>query len=948
MQRFLESCSRVFVSTVLVVGVILWALPVSGRTGIPDWDRSIPAAVEGENAAVYFSNGDNEIFYTAPPIDSPEAIDEMLDVLKKAYGVKRIYWRAPQIEQLIYYGKVRDEAAHHGPWAKWMDYLFDELGTGDHMIRAAKARGMEVWGVAALFDHGSQAFIEYPTKGQGPFFTESFVRLNHPEAIPVDRAGIRRMSGPVSFAYPEARLALVKLYVALVRDKGYDGLNFHLYVENQGTRFDDEFGFNDPIVEAYKDRHGVDIRSEFYDKELLAKLRGEYLTQFFRELRKAMQPLGVEIGVTLGAKYPDQPQRWLAFRDSMLSGRIQVDWRAYAREGLVDEIFVYFDGDPMPTVRQVIKEVGDTGVALATISSAGFPESSHDLRDAGVWRIISGQSEELEYGYHQHQSANALDGDDFVARLSVLTQMGAGTTELDINRVIAATRDPSILVRRRALRLLVTIGQSQPQHITPEVIDAVIERLDDPQNIVRCTAVNTLANIGDSASMPALYDAIGRHANPMMHLITTAPLASLPEERTDDLILGLRHPSPDARIVAIRNVGGGRARPEAWPALIENASHAEWLVRWNVARALEHIRTPESITCLRQLLDDPHPTVRSMAVRNFSLRLHSDTRWVGGSYVYAVDKLAGMFAEYGDGSTRVDADWGWRTIGEALARMGPRGSEVLEGYLNQDDDKLLAERAWSVLYVKQDAFKIIKITEEEAEAGYRMHPSRRESPASKTEAPPEPEWMPYIVQNFDGEDAIVDEKGEIGNPISHEGGWRNVNLVAASAATHGTSLRVAGGDGAESIPYGFRRDYRLRGGMLRASFAILRQEPHSGVTVWLTSSHQWQGNLRVQVGPDGEVVYFNGDGRTIRTNYQVEPETWYRFEITADIDRGTFSLFALTPGGRTALASDIPIADAYEINTFLVMPGGEGGSSCLVDDVQWLVTNPSADRPPSP
>jgi len=114
-----------------------------------------------------------------------------------------------------------------------------------------------------------------------------------------------------------------------------------------------------------------------------------------------------------------------------------------------------------------------------------------------------------------------------------------------------------------------------------------------------------------------------------------------------------------------------------------------------------------------------------MAVRNLSLRLKGDSQDLSEPSLDFVKKLDGMFAQYGGGSTRSDAEWGWRTVGEALDRMGPPGREVLERYLDQDKDKVLADHAWNVLYVKQEDHQPVIITVEEAEAGYRMHPSRR-------------------------------------------------------------------------------------------------------------------------------------------------------------------------------------------------------------------------------
>lgn len=936
--------NRAFVGSIAVSLIMLVTLHASAEdVTTPKWDRHVPAALDNEKAAVYFSNGDNEIFFNVAPIDSPGAIDELLDILKQVYGIKRIYWRAPQIDQIIYQSVTRPEASHHGPWLSYMDHLFAELGTGDHMIRAASKRGMEVWGVASLFDHGSQAYIEYPNKGMGPFFTENKIRVEHPEWIPVDRAGIRRMSGPICFAYPEARKALVDLYVRLVKDKGYDGLSFHLYTENQGPRFDDEFGFNEPIVDEYRKRYGIDIRTEDYDKQKLADLRGEYLTQFFRDLRDAFTPMNVKVSVMLDAKTPDLPQVWLAFPDILLSGRVRVDWRTYAREHLVDELFVYFHGEPYTTLRKAMAEVGDTGVEFSTLASAGFPEGQEDMREAGVWRTISGQVEEFELGYFEPKAVDAFDGDDFIARLTVLSQMGAGTTPADMGRVKAALDDSSILVRRRALRLLVTLYNTQPELIDDEVVAGVTKLLDDPENIVRCTAVNTLAHIGGSDTIPALYDAIAKYANPMMHLFPGVPLASLPDDRLDDLMLGLTHVSPEVRIMLIKLTSTGAARPATWSAILDNTRHGDWLVRWNAARALEFIYPDGANERLFEMFDDPHPTVRNIAVRNLAKRLKTDTRWVGGLQHAVIAKLTDRFAEYGKDSKMGDAEWGWRSTGLALLQMGPRGREALERYLNQTDDALLAHRAWHVLNVEEQDFDVVIISEEEAEAGYREHPSRRSAEATQAAAPTEPAWMPYIVSDFNG--AVLAD-GEFGNGYAEEGRWRRVQLAEDDASGVGQSLRVTAGSGMETITDSARLDYRVNDGKLRVAFSVKLEQPEAGVTVWATSSNDWVGNLRVQVTGDG-VSWFDPDGRATLIARTIGVDKWQRFELVADLDQRLFSIAAVNEGRRELLVSGQPIAGNLmydEFNSVVFIPGGPAGSECRVDDCTYEVSNPFAEE----
>lgn len=695
----------------------------AGETGgIVDWARSVPPAAPGENVAIYFSNGDNEIMFTSPPVDSPQAIDEMLDVLQKAYGLKRIYWRAPQIEQIIYESEIRKDAVIDARWARWMDHLFADLGTGNHMMKAAHERGLAVWGVAALFDHGSQPETE-GTKVTGPFSFESFIRIKHPEYVPVDRRGILRMPGPISFAYPEARKELVDTYVRLMRDRGYEGLTFQMYVENMALRNDDEFGFNEPVVEAYRQRYGVDIRNEPYDSQKLAQLRGEYLTQFFRELRAATRPLGLKIGVTLGAKYPDEPQRWLATPDVRVSGRIVVDWRTYAQEDLVDEFFVYVHGDPLPTLRKLRAELKPT-ISLATLNSYGFDDENRDLLKAGTWRVMAGSYEEVEYGYHLPQPVEAMEGNDFIAKLSVLSQMGAGTTAVDLQRVLKATEDPSVLVRRRALRLLVTALRADPALNTPEVTDAIKRRLDDPENIVRCTAVSTLGYVGRSEDMPALFDAVAKHINPMMLLFpATMPLAELSAERRGDLRLGLEHAGVGPRIVTLAVLRGIGLQPDLLPLIIASTHHDDWTVRYFSAQVLERYPAAETTQRLMEMLDDSSATVRCMAAYSLSRQQATESESLTEEQAGVVQKLKEMFALYGDGDDRADAAWAWRPIGEALVRMGPVGIRTVESFMNQKEDRSLAEHAWHVLYVQQDPYQHVIKTTDELEAGYRKYPS---------------------------------------------------------------------------------------------------------------------------------------------------------------------------------------------------------------------------------
>ena len=149
------------------------------------------------------------------------------------------------------------------------------------------------------------------------------------------------MSGAICFAYPEARKAVIDMNVKVAIDSKYDGIMFHTYIEEFSARFDDEFGFNEPIVKEFKKRYGIDIRSQEFDPNDLASLRGEYLTQFLRELKVDLSKHNIKLGLFLDPENPDLPQRRSAGKQILCTGRIHIDWRRYIREGIVDELMVY-------------------------------------------------------------------------------------------------------------------------------------------------------------------------------------------------------------------------------------------------------------------------------------------------------------------------------------------------------------------------------------------------------------------------------------------------------------------------------------------------------------------------------------------------------------------------------------------------------------------------------
>jgi hypothetical protein len=92
----------------------------------------------------------------------------------------------------------------------------------------------------------------------------------------------------------------------------------------------DQFGFNAPVVEEYQARYGVNIREQDFDVDAWRRLRGEYVTQFLREVRAFTQTKGIRLAVGMPrGDYLGPPV-----------GNLHLDWRTWVAAGLVDDLIV--------------------------------------------------------------------------------------------------------------------------------------------------------------------------------------------------------------------------------------------------------------------------------------------------------------------------------------------------------------------------------------------------------------------------------------------------------------------------------------------------------------------------------------------------------------------------------------------------------------------------------
>lgn len=335
---------------------------------------SIPALrVSGQTADFWVGTGDNYVVADFFPVDSPAFIDATFDMVKAMYGSERIYWRGLQ-DQTIKDALVREEAGLIPDWFEYTDKL-DDQGINAYAVQAAHARGMELWGRGAIYDWGDQGNTTTTNMTYAGSY-ESNLRIDHPEWEPIDRFGIRRQSGPLEFGYEAARQAAVDHLKGIAVATGYDGVALQLYNENYSTRFADEFGFSDPVVQDFQLRYGVDLRRTRSltptQTQQFRDLRGEYTTAFLDSLHTELGAEGIKLSMEAnGWTDPAIPSLWLLDSPYPETGVITQDWKGWIDNQTVDELWLR-RGITSPGGIEVYRYAENTSVEVSAYASNPF------------------------------------------------------------------------------------------------------------------------------------------------------------------------------------------------------------------------------------------------------------------------------------------------------------------------------------------------------------------------------------------------------------------------------------------------------------------------------------------------------------------------------------------------------------------------------------------------
>jgi len=196
------------------------------------------------------------------------------------------------------------------------------------------------------------------------------------------RGKTKAIRGCLCEAYPEVRSHWFKQVKSFV-EMGCDGVDIRL--DNHGSSMTDfvNYGFNPPLVQAYKERYGVDILKQSPDPIKMMKLRGEFFELFVRQVAAFLHQRGLTVQMHLKDCY-EHPTIDPTFHSAgfWCEPKVVPDWRRAVE--IVDEITIkdYYFGKYDPNKASGIKDLA---------SAAGKPlwvhcylQQGHELTDEFV------------------------------------------------------------------------------------------------------------------------------------------------------------------------------------------------------------------------------------------------------------------------------------------------------------------------------------------------------------------------------------------------------------------------------------------------------------------------------------------------------------------------------------------------------------------------------------
>ena len=216
------------------------------------------------------------------------------------------------------------------------------------------------------------------------YVTNSFYALDNSYGVLGIAIGQNQfIPGTMEPAEPKARQYWLDM-ISEALDYGIDGVDLRIMGHTNILEWG-QYGFNPPIVEEYKKRYGVDILTQDYDKEKLRTLRGEYYTQFLREVKQLTKKRDKKLQLHLFEMIEGSA-------DTPTLAEIHFDWRQWLDEGIPDAVtYKFFNAESYATHfgRELIAKCNAKNIPIYWCSSASQGARNAGLDGAVLYEFIT-------------------------------------------------------------------------------------------------------------------------------------------------------------------------------------------------------------------------------------------------------------------------------------------------------------------------------------------------------------------------------------------------------------------------------------------------------------------------------------------------------------------------------------------------------------------------------
>lgn len=286
------------------------------------------------------------VWFQKEHIYNQKDIAEFFDNISQC-GVTTVYWRTSCLGRVSYNSKVQKHI-YDIDWDDYMAnadekekerfftdrlavtekhrYIMEKYDPFEIAVGEARRVGVKIYAWITIYDDYFPGF-------HGNFTIDGVCLAESKEGL--------KMRGVLSYAWEEARKRRLSEIEELINYNS-DGIYMCTKSHSQHTepaREIDTYGYEKPVADEFMKRYGVDIcKTDDFNREAWHSLKGEFFTTFLREAAEKIHEKGQRLSVG------QMLDKYHYFRAPTLSDnhvyRYEIQWRTWAKEGIVDELIV--------------------------------------------------------------------------------------------------------------------------------------------------------------------------------------------------------------------------------------------------------------------------------------------------------------------------------------------------------------------------------------------------------------------------------------------------------------------------------------------------------------------------------------------------------------------------------------------------------------------------------